>query len=97
VAQTRPNPITHCIAVIPVMVVVEALVDGLSLLEAVTDVRKEFVTFRHVLGNHRHPRFAGLIRADGGWVSVVNHPERSVTERRLVGGVVDVLYPGKPA
>jgi hypothetical protein len=33
------------------MVVVEALVSGLSLLEAVMDVHKELVMFRHVLGN----------------------------------------------
>jgi hypothetical protein len=90
----KPNH--HCKADVPVMVVVEALVDDLSLLEAVTDVLKELVTFRHVLGDRRHPHFVELMRADRGWVSVVNHPERSGAERRLVGGVVDVLCPGKP-
>jgi hypothetical protein len=44
-----------------------------------------------------HPHFAELILLDGGWVSVLNHPEQSVVERRLVGGVVDVLCLGKPA
>lgn len=96
-AQTKPHPIAHRIADVSVMVVVEALVDGLGLLQAVTYVRQELVTFRHVFGDCRHSRFAGLIRADGGWILAINHPERSVAERRLVGGVVDVLSPGKPA
>jgi hypothetical protein len=79
------------------MVVVEALVNGLGLLKAVTYVCQELVPFRHVFGDCRHPRFAGLIRANGGWVSAINHSERSIEERRLVGNVVDVLCPGKPA
>jgi hypothetical protein len=36
VAQTKPHPIAHRIADVSVMVVVEALVDGLGLLQAVT-------------------------------------------------------------
>jgi hypothetical protein len=97
VVQTEPHPIAHDIVDISVMVVVEALVDGLGLLKTVTYVSQELIPFHHVFGHCSYPRFVGLIHADGGWVSAINHPERSIAERRLVGNVVDVLCPGKLA
>jgi hypothetical protein len=79
------------------MPVIVTFVDGLGLLEAEADVSEELISFRHVLGDRRDPCFTGLIGADGGWVTVIDHSEWSVMERGLVGGVVDVLRPGEPA
>jgi hypothetical protein len=96
-AQSEPDPIAHLVSDIPVMPVVVTLVDGLGLLKAEADVSEELISFRHVLGDRSDPCLAGLIGADGGWVTAVDHPEWYVTERGLVGGVVDVLRPGEPA
>ena len=96
-AQSEPDPIAHHVFDIPVVPIVVALVDGLGLLEADADVSEELVSFRHVLGDRRYPCFAGLIGANGGWVTVVDHPKRCVAEGGLVGSVVDVSRPRKPA
>jgi hypothetical protein len=94
-AQSEPDRIAHLVSDIPVMPVVVMLVHGLGLLKAEADVSEELVSFRHVLGDRRDPCLAGLIGADGGWVTAVDHPERCVAERGLVGGVVDVLRLGE--
>ena len=95
--ETEPRPISHSEGELPVMLVIVSLVDGLSLLKAEVDINEELVSLHHVLDDCRDPGLAGLVRADRWGVTTINHPERSVTERCLVGGVVDVLHPRKPS
>ena len=79
-----------------VVLVVVALVYRLCLLEEVANIHQQLVPFGHALRHDRHTRLARLVRPDGRRVVAVHNPERSVLERGLEGGVVDVLLPGQP-
>jgi len=73
--------------------VVVFLLDRLRLLQAIADIRQELIALLHAPGDGRHASVPGLIRADGRRVAPVDDAERSVAQRRLEGGVVDVLRP----
>jgi hypothetical protein len=79
------------------VLVVHTLLDRLRLFEVIANVIEECSMFLHLLSNSSHARLAGLIRADGWRVATIDHAERRLQERRLEGGVVDVLSPWKPA
>ena len=92
-AETKPDPITHAVMNFAVMLVVEPLVDGLSLLQPGPGISQHFIVFSHGLGHHSHPGFARLIGTDGGWLTAVDELEWRGLERGLKGGVVDVFRP----
>ena len=57
------------------VLVVEALVDRLSLLQASAGVREELVAFSHAFGHRNHPCLAWLIGTDGGRLMAVDDLE----------------------
>jgi hypothetical protein len=97
VVKSQPNPIAHCISSFTMILVVVALVDYLRLLQAAMSIGQELILLSHALGHRSHPCFAGLVRADGGWVAAVDDLEWRVLEGGLKGGVVDVFFPWQPA
>ena len=91
--ETKPDPIPHALVNVAVMLVVEPLVDVLSLLQPGPSISQTIIVFRHGLGHHSHPGFARLIGTDGGWLTAVDELEWHGLERGLKGGVVDVFHP----
>jgi len=75
---------------------VVALMHQLRLLQAVADIGEEGGTFLQVASYSSHPGFSRLVRAEGGWVTAVDHVKRCLLERGLVSRVVHVLGPGEP-
>ena len=95
--EAQPDPVPNSVADVTVVLVVGALVDRLSLLQAGMCVREELITFNHAFGHCSHLCLAWLIGADGGRLAAIDHPELRVLERRLERHVVDVFSPGQPA
>jgi len=54
-AETKPDPIPHALVNVAVMLVVEPLVDVLSLLQPGPSISQTIIVFRHGLGHHSHP------------------------------------------
>ena len=96
-AKTKPDPITHAVLDVAVMLVVEPLVDCLSLLQSCPGISKHFIAFSHGLGHRSHPSFTRLIGSDGGWLTAVDELEWRGLECELKGGVVEVFRPWQPA
>ena len=92
-SEAEKCPVTDDICHLPVMLVVMFLLHRLGLLQTMADVGEEGVTFLHVPGYGSDSRLTGLIRANGRRVTAVDHPKRSLAEREMVRGVVDVLGP----
>ena len=57
-AKAEPDPVPNSKANVAVVLVVEALVDRLSLLQAGMCVREELITFSHAFGHRSHPCLA---------------------------------------
>jgi hypothetical protein len=60
------------------------------------DVVDELRTLGQGLCHSRHPGFPLFVGAQGGRVAPVHNAERRLPQRRLKGGVEDVLRPGEP-
>jgi len=89
-SKPKERPIPDLVGHWPVLAVVVELLNRLRLLEAIANVGEERLAGLHLLGRRRHPRLTRFIRTDGGRVTTVDHAERRLVERRLVGRVVDV-------
>lgn len=96
-AEAEPCPVPHAIGHNPMELVIGTLQDGLSLFEPVAYVGHEHVPVCHLLGDCCNSGLPRLIGADGWGIPTIHHPKWSVLQRGLVGGVVDVLDPRKPA
>ena len=63
--KAQPDPIPDIVAGVAVVLVVEALVDSLSLLQASADISEELVPLGHARGYRCHPRLTRFAGADG--------------------------------
>jgi hypothetical protein len=64
VAKMQKGPVTDLVRDVAMVLVVEALVDRLSLFEPSADVSQKLVSLLHRLGNDSHPCITRLIRPD---------------------------------
>ena len=83
-SKTKEGPIAHLVLHVPMKLVVVLLLDGLCLLQVISDIREELITLLHGLSDHSHARIACLIRSDGRRVVLIDDAKRSVSERHLV-------------
>jgi hypothetical protein len=96
-AKAKECPVPNLICDLLVVLIILQLLDRLSLLEMEADVSQKGFPRFHFMCHRRHPCVVGLVGADGGQITVVDHVERGVVEGLLVGRVVDVLRPREPA
>ena len=54
-AKAEPDPVPNIIADVAVVLVVEVLVDRLSLLQASAGICEDLVAFSHAFGHRSHP------------------------------------------
>jgi hypothetical protein len=60
-AETKEHPVTDCIRDRAVQLVVVLLLDRLSLLQAVANIRQELCSVSHVPSDDGHTSFARLV------------------------------------
>lgn len=88
--KTEAHPVLYRVLDLPMGLVVVALLHGLSLLQAVANVREELVALLHGLSHCRHPR-TRLTHRNEWRAGSRDDLERRLLERSLQGGVADVL------
>jgi hypothetical protein len=64
--KAQPDPVPNSVVDVVVVLVVEALVDRLGLLQLSAGVGKDAVVLTHASGHRSHPCLAWFIGADGG-------------------------------
>ena len=94
--KMKQHPLTHLVVDRMVEPIVVALLRRLGLLELVPDVLEELRVLRQSPSHYRYPRCSVLVYPQGGGVAAVHNAERRLPQRRLKGGVEDVLRPGEP-
>jgi hypothetical protein len=78
--EPKKSPDAFLVGYRAVMLVVVFLLYCLRLFESVPDIVEEGRTIFHLLGDSHHTSLTGLVGADGGRVTSVDHPEWCLVE-----------------